>query len=132
MKKSPTIVELRFFAGGLLILGGIVWLTASIQRPETLSVVSAGTLTGLGLLGLLRPDRIRMVYRGWMLLVTPIGWLVSHLVMAAIYFLVVTPIGLMRRVCGTDSLGRDCTSEAETFWEPIHQTDDPVRSFRQY
>ena len=115
LKSSPTIVELRCFAGGLLMLGGIVWLTKSSQRPETLSVATASILMALGVLGLLRPDRIRMVYRGWMLLVTPIGWLISHLVMAAIYFLVVTPIGLVRRVCGADSLGRDHTSVSETF-----------------
>jgi hypothetical protein len=64
--------------------------------------------------------------------VFPIGWLVSHLLLAAIYYLVVTPIGVMMRVCRYDPMQRRFDRQAATYWKPRRNTDDPQRYFKQY
>ena len=45
-----------------------------------------------------RPLRVPL-FRGWMVLVFPIGWAVSNLTLIIVYYLVVTPIGLLMRSC---------------------------------
>ena len=36
----------------------------------------------------------------------PIGWVVTHVVMALIFYLVVTPLGVIMRLCGRDPMER--------------------------
>ena len=40
----------------------------------------------------------------WMGLSNMLGWLVSRLLMSVIFMLVVTPVGLVRKIAGKDSL----------------------------
>ncbi len=131
-QKHPTTIELRVFAGGLLVLAGMTWLVESSWLGESLRVGIVGGLAVCGLLGLCLPSKILGIYRTWMFIVTPIGWLISHLVMAAIYFLLITPIGLLRRLFGADTLNIRDQTHRDSFWLPVRQDDDPKRSFRQY
>lgn len=130
-QKNPTALELRVFAGGLLILAGIALLAEPSWLRDSWRVGITVVLVGCGSLGVFLPETIRWIYRTWMSIVTPIGWLISHLVMAAIYFLIITPIGLGRRLLGADALTIRKPS-GDSDWLPIPQNDDPKRSFRQY
>jgi hypothetical protein len=83
--------------------------------------------------GLLVPQAIRWVYVGWMLAAFPIGWLVSHLLLAAIFFGVIMPIGLILRVLGRDPMRKSFDRSASTYWiaRPTEPTDSR-RYFRQF
>ena len=132
MKRSPTNIELRVFAGGLLVLAGIVGFVRPTWLPDPGQQLVMGLLIVSGLLGLVCPAKIRGIYRAWMFVVLPIGWLVSHLAMAVIYFLVITPIGVVRRLAGADSLSIHDSKTLDSYWESIRREEDPSRPFRQY
>ena len=56
----------------------------------------------------------------------PIGWVVSHALMAAIYYLVITPMAVAMRLLGRDPLDRRFDRDATTYWvraskSPIHR-----------
>ena len=112
-----------------LAIGGSV--TGGIQPLLVASVVWA---TGglLGLLVLTWPGFGRHVYVGWMQAALPIGWTVSHLVLAIAYYLVLTPAGLIMRLCGHDPMQRNFESEVETYWSKHNPIDDTARYFRQF
>ena len=76
------------------------------------------------------PLRLPM-YLGWMHLVFPIGWVLSHLLFGAIYFLILTPIGLSMRLIRRDPLRRHRPSSAVSYWlaRPAADSD---RYFRQF
>ena len=76
------------------------------------------------------PLRLPM-YLGWMRLVFPIGWVVSHLLFGVIYFLVLTPIGLTLRLIGHDPLRRHRPPSAVSYWTE-HPVADQDRYFRQF
>jgi saxitoxin biosynthesis operon SxtJ-like protein len=57
------------------------------------------------------PKRVWMTF-GWLL-----GKLVSPVVMAALLYLVVTPVGLVQRLFGRDPLHLKWDREAETYWQ---------------
>ncbi len=49
---------------------------------------------------------MRWVYIGWMILAFPIGWTVSQVMLAVMFFGLFTPIGLVFRLIGRDPLHR--------------------------
>ena len=74
----------------------------------------------------------RLLYLGWMHAIYPIGWTVSHLVLAIVYFLVLTPIGVCMRLLGRDPMQRRLDPSAGTYWIPHDPPGDSARYFRQF
>jgi hypothetical protein len=74
------------------------------------------------------PALRRPIFFGWTYATFPIGWLVSHAILAAIYFLLITPMGLVMRVVTADAMRRRFDKEAASYWEE----HDPQRSAEGY
>ncbi len=133
--KHPPNRDLRIFA----VLQFVFFLfvaTACVRHGLQLvwagAVVAASCL--LALLGLCRPKSVRPVYVGWMYVVAPIGAVVSHAVLALVWLLVFTPVGLTLRLLGRDPLARRFDPKAATYWARRESDEDvPLeRYFRQY
>jgi hypothetical protein len=67
-----------------------------------------------------------------MLAVFPIGWVVSHVVFAAVYYLVFTPIGWLLRASGHDPMERQWDRAAMTYWKRRGEAPEAERYFRQF
>jgi hypothetical protein len=63
---------------------------------------------------------------------SPIGWVISHVILAVIYYLVLTPIGLLLRAAGRDLLARRRDPTAESYWIDRGAKPEVERYFRQY
>ena len=72
------------------------------------------------------------LYATWMLMVLPLGWTVSHVLLGLVYFGVITPIGLGLRLLGRDLLGRRADPEASTYWQQRPPSADSRRYMRQF
>ena len=72
------------------------------------------------------------LYATWMLAVLPVGWAISHVLLALVYFGVITPIGLGLRLLGRDLLGRRADPNATTYWQERSPRRDPRRYMRQF
>ena len=98
--------------------------------------VVAGALAGLGLLSallsLLYPGANRPLYVGLTLVALPIGYLLSYLMMGALFYLLITPVGLLFRIIGRDPLHRRLEPEAESYWIPLGPRPPRERYFRQF
>jgi hypothetical protein len=128
----PTARDLRIFAGlQWLFFGVIAWSVWRRHEAPTVAAVIVIVSTLLAIIGLCAPQRIRPVYVGWMVAVFPIGWVVSHAVLAAVYFGVFTPIGWLLRLSGRDPMERQWDRAATTYWKPRGEPPDPTRYFRQ-
>ena len=68
----------------------------------------------------------------WMYAFFPLSWTVSHLLFAAVFYLVVTPIKLGLTLVGYDPLGRRWDRSADTYWHEHNPASDPKRYFRQF
>jgi hypothetical protein len=98
----PT-VSLWIWAGGAAV-AAIYWLIPALRRP---------------------------LYLSWMYAALPIGWTVSHLLLGIIYYIVITPIGVLMKLLGYDPLHRRFDRQARSYWIRRDQTIDPRRYFRQ-
>jgi hypothetical protein len=83
--------------------------------------------------GWLVPSIMRLVFLGMSYLAWPIGFVVSHVVLAVVYYLVVTPIGLFMRLFGYDPMRDRFDREAASYWvERSPQGVGTKRYFRQF
>lgn len=62
----------------------------------------------------------------------PLGWIVSLTLLALVYYLVVTPLGVASRLVGRDRLGLRPDAEQKSYWSSLEAAKDPRRYFRQY
>ncbi len=131
--RNPSSRELKVF--GLIVLlffglvGGLVW-----WRWEWLKVsIGIWSVGGLvtALFFAVRGLRLPL-YLVWMNAVYPIGWLVSHLLLGIVYYLVMTPIGLIMRLLGRDPLERKIDRSAESYWTRHDPAAKSERYFRQF
>lgn len=98
--------------GVLLVLGGLAFL-----RGKHPAAVAA--LAGLGALlfgfGLGAPAWLATPNRLWMGLAEGLGFVMSRVILSAVFFLVLTPIALVRRLLGADALRRRSGPRA-SYW----------------
>jgi hypothetical protein len=73
-----------------------------------------------------------MIYLGMTLMVMPIGLAVSSILMAAFYFLLLTPLGLLFRLIRRYPLHRRFDANAKSHWMPHQSHNDPERYSRQF
>ncbi len=131
--KSPSRRDLRWFGAifalFFALIGGLIWWKFEAPRIAFVlwSVAGAITLLYYALSPIRKP-----LYLGWMYLVYPIGWVISHVLMAIIYFLVFTPIGLAMRLFGRDPIQRRFDRDAPSYWVEHDPGGDPARYFRQF
>ena len=82
------------------VLAGIAWWRGGARAPVVL-----GTLAVLFLLGgVLAPTRLGPVQRAWMGMAHAISKVTTPIFMGVVYFLVITPAGLIRRMFGGNAL----------------------------
>jgi len=84
-------------------------------------------------IGWLAPVFMRLVFLGMSYAAWPIGFVVSHVVLALVYYFVMTPIGLVMRLFGYDPMTRRRESAGGSFWVDRSGKDrGPESYFRQF
>ena len=67
-------------------------------------------------LGLTRPSILKPLNTGWIKLGEILGKIIAPIVMLLVFFIVITPIGLMLRLFGKDILGLKFSEKVKTYW----------------
>jgi hypothetical protein len=117
----------------LPLLFGLTGLAAGsgLALPAVL-----GAVCGIGVVGALliwiAPPLGRRLYVGWMYAAAPVGWTISHVVLALVYYLVLTPVGLLVRLFGRDPMQRSLDTKAASYWIERKAQPEPARYFRQF
>lgn len=128
----PSTRTLRQFAvlWVVFFLGLAGWQWFRHDNGTAAAVLAAVSVVGLW--GCWRPGDLRPIFVGWMVLAFPIGWTVSVLLMAVLFFGVFTPISLLFRLTGRDFLNLKRNPAAETYWEPMALNTDPKSYLNQF
>jgi hypothetical protein len=130
----PSPRQLRVF--------GVSGLAASIVAAAVLHWVwgvgnvwvAIVPMVGLGifLCSLISQTATRLLYVGLTLVVMPIGLVVSFLLLAAFYFVMLTPLALVFRLIGRDALRRRYEPDVGTYWVPHQPTEQMERYLHQF
>ena len=121
----PTSRELRQFGcialAGFTLLGGwILWKGTLFgfnlgSAAPTVGYVFWGLAALTALFSVLVPTANRPLYVALVLVTWPIGFVVSHVIMAVVFFGVITPVGLLFRVLGRDPTQLDRRQDGDAF-----------------
>jgi hypothetical protein len=129
----PPVKTLRQFAGlWLACFGGLAAWEGLARGHTALAAAFAALALTVGPLGLIRPQLVRPIYVAWMILAFPIGWTISQVIVALVFYGLFTPIALVFRLIGRDPLHRARRPGLETYWTPKPTATDPRRYFRQF
>jgi hypothetical protein len=132
IRWNPSRKELRIFAVLLIGFFAVVEGLIAVRGWEVPAALVGGAGFVAGAAGFLFPSLLRPIYLVWILAAFPIGWLVSHLGMALVFYLCITPIGLLLRLLRGDPLDRRWDRQAETYWKSRRRDRDSSRYFRQF
>ncbi len=130
--KPPTKNDLRIFGMVLALLFGVIGAIV-LWRAESLNAAYViWTIGALVTIVYYVIPKVRLLmYYGLMTLTRPIGWVVSHLLLAITYYLVITPLGWLVRPFVGDLMRRRIDPQSHTNWTKRKATDDPSRYFSQ-
>ena len=104
--------------GAFLVFGGI-----SHWRGHTIAPLVLWSLGGVLVVGgLLVPGLLGPVHRAWMGLAHALSKITTPIFMGLVYYVVLAPVGLLRRLFGHDALVRPAGS---TFW--VARDEGPAR-----
>jgi hypothetical protein len=85
------------------------------------------------ILGLAVPVALRPVHKVWMSLAYVLGWVMTRVILSLLFFLGVTPVGLIGRLLGKKFLDVDMQDSRETYWIRRDQGEQgPARYEKQY
>ena len=129
---NPSRKELRQFGFLCLVFFGALGAWSYSKNGFTIwNELLFGAAAIGGILGAVAPQLLKYVFVGWIVAVFPIGWTVSHLLLGAIYYLILTPIGLLVRALGNDPMNRTFDRGASSYWS-THEQAPVARYFRQF
>ena len=64
-----------------------------------------------------QPRVLRAVHRGWMTLALMLGFVMTRIILTVVFFVVLTPIGLLQRLFGKRAVEVAFRTGAESYWE---------------
>ncbi len=131
---QPSRTDLRVFGGGLVAFCAVIaWLCYRSDGHFGLLESSFAAVAVLAIVVLLFwPAWLRPIYFAFTVLTFPIGWVISHLLLAVVFYAVFTPIGLFMRWRGRDPMQRHWDSQAESYWVPHDSKKTLEDYFRQF
>ena len=120
----------KFGLGAALVLAavvGVICWRATIPKPAAVALLTG--LAGAAVLALARPAAFRGPYRLGMRVSHGLGRIVAPLLLGVIFFLVLTPLGLLLRLLGKDLLRLRRDPAARSYWQPAPEASDLTKMF---
>ncbi len=119
-----------------LVMAGMLGLIGGLVFWKSQTIINAKWLWGIGLLflvfGFILPSVLRPFYKFWMLLSYLIGGVVSRIILTLLFFVVLTPIGLVMRLIGKDLLNTKFDrSSDDSYWVKKDGGEVPLEQYRK-
>jgi hypothetical protein len=135
---SPTSKELRQFGatfmGGFVVIGLVKYFwpfERILTQDKTFGLWAIGIGLVVGAIGLTGTKVALPFYWVWLGIAWVMGNIISRIIIAAIYFLIFTPMGLIGRLIGRDKLQLKKPNK-DSYWLDISLPKDRERYERQF
>jgi hypothetical protein len=115
-QTKPTARVLRQFAAAwlvffLLLAANQIWRRGHVPAGIVLAIASL-----IGIVGLIKPSSVRLLFIGASAAAFPIGWVVSQIALLIMFYGVVTPMALFWRIRRRDVLQLRAKPDQSSFW----------------
>lgn len=120
--------EFGLIVGGVLVLLGAWWLYRGKLISAAKVTLPLGTL--LMLLALVFPRALIFPNKAWMLLAEALSFITTRLILGIVFFLIMTPIGFIKRSLGWDPLSRRSAKDS-SYWRPYSGRQHDPRHYEK-
>ena len=120
--------EFGLVVGAAFALLGSWWLFRGKFFEGARILVPLGV--GLMVLGVIYPRILIYPNKAWMKLAEGLSFVSTRVILALVFFLVLTPIGLIKRAMGWDPLHRRSNS-LDTYWRPYSKRQLDCRHYEK-
>ena len=135
---NPTVAERRRFAKSLIVgfpCMALIFLLLGHLAGKGWSLPAAmrigGIGVGAGLLFLLLPSIAKPFYVLWYAIACCIGLVVGNVLLALLFYVLVTGIALLKRAFGSQPIRKRMDKQATSYWRDAEQPTDLQRYYRQ-
>ena len=129
MKKSIRAErEFGLIVGGVLVLLSFWWLYRG--KFPVVSQITLPIGAVLVLLGLVFPQTLVLPNRAWMAFAEVLSWVTTRIILAFVFFVIVTPIGVVKRLFGWDPLQRRAPA-SDSYWKPYSERQRDPRHYEK-
>jgi len=131
---NPKHKELRNFGIIALIASAVISLFLYIIKDVGIHWTLVISCIGFAIFlsSLISAKLTRIIYLGLTLITLPIGWIVSFILLAIFYFLVITPLALFFRLIGRDPLSRKFDPTIDSYWFKRTPPEKMDRYYHQF
>jgi hypothetical protein len=131
---NPEKKQLRSF--GLIALIATAIISLILYFVKDVSIYPAAAVFTIGfiifIISRLSLRLTKLIYLTLTVVTIPIGFVVSFIVLAIFYFLLITPVAFIFRLVGRDLLHRKFEQDMNSYWVAHNQTEDFDRYFHQF
>jgi len=132
VKWRPDREELRRFAIAMLVGFALLGLLAAWRANEIGTNSFVLWVVGLSLaIFAFVPKLGRVAYLAVYLPSSIVGYVISNVILALMFFLVITPLGILLRLMGKDFLRKQRPKE-QTAWMPVTDEKSEDRYYHQF
>jgi hypothetical protein len=124
---TPDLRKFGLLVGGVALLIGLLLLLRHKTNYAYLFWPGAILIA----FGAVWPRALKYPYIAWMTMAFALGFIMSHVILTLLFFLLVTPISLFARLIGKDFLNRKLDLQAATYWIPREAKAKTPASFEQ-
>ena len=113
--------EIRKFG---LLIGGVLIAISIFMLWKVLAYYQLVFIIGISfiLLGLIIPIVLKPIYIVWMTFATILGWIMTRVILTILFYLIVTPIGLIGRIFGAKFLDLSWNNDVKSYWNKRDKT----------
>ena len=113
--SQPTPKELRqfgFVVGGVVTVIGLWPVVFRSESPRLWAMILGGLVI---ILGTVVPKSLKQAHHGWTKVGHVLGSINARIILGIIYYLLITPMGLVMRLMGKDSMHRSFAQHTDTY-----------------
>ena len=132
IKRGPnTASDLRRF--GFVVAGAFGTLGAvSLWRGRPAAPYLAGIAAALFAAAVIAPAWLRPIERVWMVVGERLAMISTRVILTVTFFLVITPLAVIRRLTGDDPLALRFDPAKESYWTPVERDGPGARPDKPY
>jgi len=129
-RKRSLRVEREFglIVGGVLLLISLWWIHRGKFSNVSHVTITVGAL--LLLLGFLLPQALVLPNKAWMAFAEALSFVTTRIILAFVFFGIVTPIGAVKRLFGWDTLHRRAPP-GDSYWRPYSERQRDPRHYEK-
>lgn len=120
--------EFGLIVGGVLLLLSLWWLYRG--KFSNVSPVTMPLGAALVLLGLVLPQALVLPNKAWLAFAEALSFVTTRIILAFVFFGIVTPIGVVKRLFGWDPLHRRAGA-SDSYWKPYAERQRNPRHYEK-